>query len=116
MLRRDLGHDRPIERMIRRMGAEIVEGEGLTEAHRYWVGDRLVILAPSWQRSAAAREASIARQAILLVLEARGEDWALAAFCTALQALKPLAAVGLVLLVDLNRDGRWDYLCRLLQH
>ena len=85
---RDLRDRPPIEDMAVRAGVEIVRGEGMSRGEYLVVGDRVLIFVPDWVGGAAARESMIARQAILMAVEALGAERALGLFAAALGLLR----------------------------
>lgn len=67
-----VGAERPVERVARQAGYEIVDAPHCRRGHWYQVGDRVIILAPTWLPGTDVREGVIARQMALYGLAVCG--------------------------------------------
>jgi hypothetical protein len=80
--------ERPIEYLASYAGAEVVRGEGMKRGAYLVAGHRVLIFVPDWAAGPDQREAIIARQAVLLALDALGVDRALGLFAGAMGLLR----------------------------
>jgi hypothetical protein len=65
---------RTIERLAREQGYEIHPAPHCREGSWFQVGERVLILAPTWARGVAAREGAVARQMVLYGLAVCGAN------------------------------------------
>lgn len=79
---------RPVEYLATRAGVEICCGVGMKRGAYLVAGGRALIFVPDWARGFDQRESIIARQAVLLAIDAFGAERALGLFAGALGVLR----------------------------